>query len=151
MSLVRHRQSSEATPSVFDWAFPAPGWWSRFDEWFRDADGRQLIPVEEFEQDGNLVVRAEMPGIDPDKDVEVSVADGMLTIRAERSQEEETSKRHFHRKEMRYGGFTRTLALPEGVKESDISASYRDGILEIVAPLPPAPKSEAKRVPITRS
>jgi HSP20 family protein len=75
----------------------------------------------------------------------------MLTIRAERTEEEETSKKHFHRKEIRYGGFSRALPLPEGVNEDDIKASYKDGILEITVPVPEAPKAEATRVPISRA
>jgi len=152
MALIRHRQEpGEAVPSLFDWGFPARGWWSHFDDLIRDGEGRQMLRVEEFDQNGTLVVRAEMPGIDPDKDVEISVASGMLTIRAERTEEEETSKKHFHRKEIRYGGFSRTLPLPDGVDEGDIKASYKDGILEIHVPVPDAPKTEATRVPIARA
>ena len=151
MALIRHRQESDAVPSVFDWGFPARGWWSQLDDLFRDGEGRQMLRVEEFDQDGTLVVRAEMPGIDLDKDVEISVADGMLTIQAERTSEEETSKKHFHRKEIRYGSFSRTLPLPEGVKEDDVEASYKDGILEIRVPMPEAPKRQATRVPIARA
>jgi HSP20 family molecular chaperone IbpA len=92
MALIRHRQEPGEAVSLFDWAWPAQGWWSRFDGLFRDGEGRQMLRVEEFDQDGTMVVRAEMPGIDPDKDVEISVADGTLSIRAERSEEEETSK-----------------------------------------------------------
>ena len=153
MALIRHRQEpAEAVPSLFDWTFPTPGWWSRFDEMLRDRDGRQMLRVEEFEQDGTLVVRAEMPGIDPDKDVEISVADGTLTLRAERTEEEETSKKHFHRKEIQYGGFFRTFPLPEGVKNEDISASYKDGILEIRVPAAQAPKTgPPTHIPIARA
>ena len=106
--------------------------------------------VDEFDQEGTRVIRAEMPGIDPDKDVEINVADGLLTIKAERTEREETSKQHFHRKEIRYGGFSRTVPLPEGVNESDITASYKDGILEVRVPVPEVVKSEAKQIPITR-
>ena len=152
MALIRHRQEADETvPSLFDWTFPPMGWWSRFEDLFRDGEGRQMLRVEEFEQDGTLVVRAEMPGIDPDKDVEISVTNGLVTIRAERTEEEETAKKHFHRKEIHYGAFARTLALPEGVKEGDISASYKDGILEIHVPVHETPKAEAKRVPIARA
>ena len=113
MALIRHRQEpDEAVPSLFDWTFLPMGWWSRFEDLFRDGEGRQMLRVEEFQQDGTLLVRAEMPGIDPDKDVEISVTDGTLTIRAERTEEEETSKKHFHRNEIHYGAFARTLALP---------------------------------------
>jgi HSP20 family protein len=151
MALIRRRQDrSETVPSIFDWPFSAPGWWSRLDDMFRDGEGRRMLRVEEFDEDGTRVVRAEMPGLDPDKDVEVSVADGLLTIRAERTEREETSKRHFHRKEIRYGGFSRTVALPEGVNEGDVSATYKDGILEVRIPVPETPKTEAKRIPIGR-
>jgi Hsp20/alpha crystallin family len=85
------------------------------------AMAHQMLRVEEFDQDGTLVVRAEMPGIDPDKDVEINVGDGMLSIRAERTDDDETSKRHFHRKEIRYGGFSRTVPLPQGVTEADVT------------------------------
>ena len=152
MTLIRHRQeSADAVPSLFDWGFPARGWWSQLDDLFRDGEGHQMMRVEEFDQDGTVIVRAEMPGIDPDKDVEISVADGMLTIRAERTSEEETSKKHFHRKEIRYGAFSRTLPLPDGVKEDDIKASYKDGILEISVPIPEVSKTEATRVPVARA
>jgi HSP20 family protein len=152
MSLIRHRQEpAEAVPSLFDWGFPARGWWSHLDDLFRDGEGRQVLRVEEFDQDHTLVVRAEMPGIDPDKDVEVTVADGMLTIRAERTEEEETTKKHFHRREIRYGGFSRTLPLPEGVREGDIKASYKDGILEIQVPVPETSDTETTKVPIARA
>jgi len=153
MALIRHRQqdSAEAVPAPFDWGLPLPGWWPRLDDLFRDGEGRQILRVEEFEQDGTLVIRAEMPGVDPDKDVEISVADGLLTIRAERTEEQETTEKRFHRKEIRYGGFSRTLPLPEGVKEADVKASCKDGVLEIRIPVPEAPKTEATRIPITRA
>lgn len=154
MSLIRHRQeTAENAPSLlpFDWALSGPAWWPRLDDWFRDAEGRQLLRVEEFDQDGTLVVRAEMPGIDPDKDVEISVSDGALHIHAERTEETQSEGRHFHRKEIRYGGFSRSVSLPEGVSEDDIAASYKNGILEIRVPLPEKAKTEAKRVPVTRA
>ena len=152
MALIRHRQEpAEAVASLFDWGFPTRGWWSQFDDLFRDGEGRQMLRVEEFDQGGTLVVRAEMPGIDPDKDVDISVADGILTIRAERTEEEETSKKQFHRKEIRYGAFSRTLPLPDGAKEGDIKATYKDGILEIHIPMPEATKTEPTQVPIARA
>ena len=126
-----------------------------FDDWMRAFPfGHGWIPesvirVDEFQESGTLVVKAELPGIDPDKDVELTVSDGMLHIEAERRQEEQTEEKgHVHR-ELRYGSFTRTLPLPEGVSEADIKASYKDGILEIRVPAP-QPKPGTK-VPITKS
>lgn len=110
--------------------------------------GNDLIRVDEFHEDGDLVIRAELPGVDPDEDVELTVSDGMLRIEAERHEEERTEEKGYLRRELRYGSFARTLPLPEGVSESDIAASYADGILEIRIPAPaPAPGT---KVPITK-
>ena len=109
----------------------------------------QMIRVEEFEEDGHVVVRAELPGVDPEKDVEVTVQGGTLRITAERREEEKKEERGYVRNEMRYGKFVRTIALPEGVAEGDIKATYHDGILEIRVPV-----TEAKpptKVPVTHS
>ena len=101
--------------------------------------------VEEFMRDGAFVVRAEIPGIDPEKDVEVTIADGMLTIHGERREEH----REEHRSEFYYGSFIRTLPLPKGADESSVKATYQDGILEVQVTLP-ASSPEATKVPITR-
>ena len=94
------------------------------------------VRVEEFREDGTLVVRAELAGIDPDKDVEISVSDHTLHIEAERHEEEKKEGRDYVRQEFRYGSFVRDLPLPSGVSEADIKASYRDGILEVRVPMP---------------
>jgi HSP20 family protein len=131
-----------------------------FDEWLRRMlpfrqsvprgwEAEDLIRVDEFRENGSLVVRAELPGINPDKDVEVTVSGGMLHIGAERHEEEKTEEKGYLCQELRYGSFTRDLPLPEGVTEADVTASYRDGILEIRIP---APASEpSKRIPIATS
>jgi HSP20 family protein len=131
-----------------------------FDEWARampfrtlpfgrwpDADG--MIPVEEFHDDGTLVVRADLPGIDPEHDVELTVTDGMLRIEAERREEQKKEDKGYLRQELRYGALTRTLPLPEGVSESDIKASYKAGTLEIRIPEPK--QQPAKKIPIAKS
>ena len=113
-----------------------------FPEWLPEG----FIRVDEFQEDGALVVRAELPDIDPDKDVQLTVRGGMLHIRAEHREEEETEKRGYLRHELRMGSFTRSLPLPEGVTESQVTASYKNGILEIRVPTPaPAPET---RIPI---
>jgi HSP20 family protein len=127
-----------------------------FGEWMRTMPVRtplveDVIRVDEYQEGNNLVVRAELPGIDPDKDVELVVSDGMLRINAQRRLEEQTEDKGYLRHELRYGTFTRTLPLPEGVSEDDITAAYQDGILEIRIPLPetPAPE-EPKKISIRR-
>jgi len=99
-------------------------------QWLNEA----FIPVDEYRKDGNLVVRAEIAGIDPDKDVEVTLVEGMLHIAAHRREEETVDEDLYVRKEMSYGSFERSLPIPEGVTETDIKATYKDGILEVVIP-----------------
>ena len=94
------------------------------------------IKVEQFVDGTTLVVRAEVPGIDPDKDVDVSVSEGMLHIRAEREEKTEHKSKDGYRSEFRYGSFSRSVALPPGAKEEDITATYKDGVLEVRAPAP---------------
>lgn len=93
-----------------------------------------------------------MPGVDPDKDVEITIDDGYLRIRAERQEKEEHKDKGHFRSEFRYGPFSRSIPLPEGVKEEDIKASYNDGVLEVRTPLPDeAAQPEApKKLPIKR-
>jgi HSP20 family protein len=108
------------------------------------------IRVEEYEKEGKHVIRAELPGIDPDKDVSVSVADGTLHISAERREESKEQAGKGYRSEFRYGTYRRSLPLPPGARESDVTATYTDGILEISFPV--SEKTPATRsIPIKRS
>lgn len=110
------------------------------------------IRVEEVVDGNTLVVRAELPGIDPEKDVEITVIDGTLRIKAERQEKTEQKEKSSYRSEFRYGSFVRKLALPEGVRQEDITASYKDGVLEVRSPIPErAPRTSASKIPITRS
>ncbi|MDQ4148758.1 MAG: Hsp20/alpha crystallin family protein [Actinomycetota bacterium] len=96
---------------------------------------RQLsTPVDILARGDDLIVRAEMPGIDPEKDLEVTVDNGMLTIRGERRQEQVQEGEQYYRMERSYGSFARSIALPENVNEADIQARYENGILEVVVP-----------------
>ncbi|XVQ09667.1 Hsp20/alpha crystallin family protein [Spirillospora sp. CA-255316] len=105
----------------------------------------QAIRVENGIEDGDYVIRAELPGIDPDKDVEITVTGGVLRLHAERHDKKDT-----HRSEFRYGAFTRSLALPADVDPDTITASYDQGILTVRVPLPKAAKQETKRIPVKR-
>lgn len=109
---------------------------------FRPTAG-QAIRVEDYVADNTYVIRAELPGIHPDKDVELTISGGILTIKAERHEEQKEG----HRSEFRYGSYTRSLALPDKVKPEDITATYTNGILEITVPLPAA-KREVHRVTV---
>jgi HSP20 family molecular chaperone IbpA len=90
-------------------------------------DTRLMRIEDEMTKDGRYEVRAEMPGVDPAKDVEITVRDGRLTIRAERSEKSESKGRS----EFSYGSFSRTISLPPGANENDITATYDKGILTV--------------------
>lgn len=134
-----------------------PGWGGLFEgklavpEVLRVLDVDR-IRVEEYREDGAIIVRAELPGVDPDKDIEVTVTDGALQIRAHREQRSEAEEEGRYRSEFHYGSMMRRIPLPPGVQESDIEATYKDGILEVKIPVPEeeAPATPAK-VPITRT
>ncbi|HUJ07972.1 MAG TPA: Hsp20/alpha crystallin family protein [Streptosporangiaceae bacterium] len=98
----------------------------------------QGMRMEDFVKDGHYVVRAELPGVDPEHEVDVSVIDGILSIKAER-REEEVDKTH---SEFRYGSFSRRVVLPPGADEEHIEATYDKGILEVVVDLK---EKEAKK------
>ena len=110
----------------------------------------QVLPrVEEFVEDNEMVIRAELPGIDPDRDVEITISDNSLRVRAER-REESRDESDGYRTEFRYGLFERIIPLPAGVNEEQVRASYKDGILEVRVPIDQE-RAEAKRIPVARS
>jgi HSP20 family protein len=132
--------------------------WFRFDvpDLFRRLLDFEFEPgwlrVEEFVDDGTLVLRAELPDIDPDKDVELSVTEGTLQLRAEREEKAERREKELYRSEFRYGSFARNLPLPKGVKDTDIVATYTNGVLEVRVPMPEGEeKPPVTKVPITHA
>jgi HSP20 family protein len=107
--------------------------------------GKHAIKVEQEMKEKEIIVRAEIPGIDPDKDVHIHVSDGMLTISGER----EESKKSGTRSEFYYGSFTRTLPLPNGTSDKGVRATYKDGILEVHVPIN-GEVEHPKRIPIQK-
>ena len=103
-----------------------------------------LIRVEDEVSDGAYIVRAEMPGLDMTKDVDVTVRDGELTIKAERSEKKESKGRS----EFTYGSFVRTISLPQNANEDDIKATYDKGILTVTVELPKTEEKPEKRVEV---
>lgn len=113
--------------------------------------GSSAIRVEEMVDGNTLVVRAGLPGIDPEKDVDVTVTDGVLTIKGERQEKKEHKEKDSYRSEFRYGSFVRRIPLPTGVKQDDVTAAYKDGVLEVRAPMPEQVQATgASKIPITR-
>jgi HSP20 family protein len=86
--------------------------------------------VDVFEKEGNLVIRAELPGV-KQEDVDISVQDRVLTISGQRKEEQEQEQDGYYVRERRQGTFRRSVMLPQGVDESNIRARYEDGVLEV--------------------
>ena len=104
---------------------------------------RNLLRVEDEMDDGCYEVRAEIPGVDPARDIDITVHDGMLTIKAVRSQAVESHGRS----EFSYGAFARSVPLPAGANVDDVHATYEKGILTVSVPVPNG-TPQAKRIEV---
>jgi HSP20 family protein len=120
--------------------------WTGFPSWagLRPLIDTHLIRLEDEMADGHYLLRAELPGIDPAKDVDITVSNGQLTIKAERSEKKETKGRS----EFSYGSFTRSVTLPAGANEDDIKASYDKGILTVDVTVPEQAKVAEKHIAV---
>ena len=95
--------------------------------------------VDIFEREGNIVLKAELPGVDP-KDVDIRVENNVLSLRGQRKFEAETKRQDYHRVERAYGSFSRSFTLPSIVDTEKIQADCKDGVLTVTLPQ----KEEAK-------
>jgi HSP20 family molecular chaperone IbpA len=109
----------------------------------RPAFDTRLMRLEDEMKDGHYEVRAEIPGVDPAKDIDITLRDGQLTIKAERSEKKEFGGRS----EFSYGSFVRTVSLPAGADENDVKATYDKGILTVTVAVTESTPAE-KHVPI---
>ena len=91
--------------------------------------------IESYVEGDKMVVRAEMPGLDP-KDIEVTVNGNMLTIRGSREERHEEKRRDFLHREISHEEMERSITLPPGTTGEGIKASYKNGILELIVPIP---------------
>jgi HSP20 family protein len=105
-----------------------------------EATGRTWVPaVDVWETEKELVYAFDLPGIPEDK-ISVEFDEGALTISGERERVDEVRNDGFYRYERRFGSFSRSVGLPQGVTEDDVKADYRDGVLEIKVAKPETPK-----------
>lgn len=101
------------------------------DEW---ALGGSWAPaVDIYEQEGNIVMKAELPGVDP-KAVDIRLENNTLTLRGERKLDREVKEDSYHRVERSYGAFSRSFTLPTVVDQGSIKAEYKDGVLKLTLP-----------------
>jgi HSP20 family protein len=117
----------------------------------RLTGGRQakawMPAVDVFSRNSDLVVRAELAGVDPEKDIDITAEDGVLRIRGQRRYENRDEGANYFRIETSYGSFERSVPLPEGVNPDDIKAVHRNGVLEVVVPNA-AQMATAKKIPV---
>ncbi len=107
-----------------------------------DGRGRGRMPeVDVVREEGNLLVRADLPGIRPEE-VRIEIDQGMLTVAGQHEETSEDKRRHYLRRERHSGAFYRSLPLPEGVDPADVRATTRDGVVEVMIPLPAASTKE---------
>ncbi|HWB95185.1 MAG TPA: Hsp20/alpha crystallin family protein, partial [Bryobacteraceae bacterium] len=122
------------------------------DHAFGESNGREqrektwMPAVEVMEREGNVVVRAELPGLKPE-DVKLEITDDALIIEGERKDEREENKGGVHVTERRYGRFYRAIPLPDGAKTDDARANFENGVLEVTVPAE-EPKSKRREIPI---
>lgn len=147
--MAKTRQQSAGTVVPVTELLP---FWSNvrgFGDFARLFEGSEM-KVEEFQEDGTFVVRAELPDVDPDKDVDITIQDGKLRIEAQRMQRSEHKDDKRYRSELRYGSFRRVLPLPPDAVADDVKATYKNGMLEVRLPVD-AKRAAAERIPIQRS
>jgi len=108
----------------------------------------ELVPaVDIFESNGDVVLKAEIPGIKKE-DIEVTLNDGSITISGEKKKDSEIKRKDYYKWESSYGSFCRTFALPAEVQGDKAKSTYKDGILEVRLPKSEAAKSKEVKVKI---
>lgn len=108
----------------------------------------QIAPAMDLvEKDGSYEISAELPGID-EKNVEIKLSNGMLTIKGEKSEEKEEKDKEYFLSERRYGSFQRSFQLPEGVDEEKVEATFKKGVLTVVIPKSPEAKQSEKKIEV---
>lgn len=137
MTKLAHRGSTTRFPDLFNWS-DSP--WAALTQFWSG----QTFKLEHYAEDHRFVVRAELPGLDVDKNIDATVRDGILRIRAERQEEHKNGRRS----EFRYGSLCRSVELPKRAETDKITASYDNGILEIVIPLAEAEPAD-RQIKIT--
>jgi HSP20 family protein len=125
-----------------------------FSEFFGRTEGQEdawltgawTPPVDIYDTDEALILKAELPGFDKD-DVSVELKDNTLTLKGQRKHETETKDEQYVRRERVHGGFQRAFMLPSPVDQEKVTATYKDGVLELR--LPKSDTAKPKRIAIS--
>jgi HSP20 family protein len=128
-----------------------------FDDWFYRPSRlwvvpawSEVLPVDVYREDGNLVIKAEVPGVSSD-DLEITVKDQVLTISGETRAEEEVEEENYIRRERRYGSFCRSVALPAEAEGEKAEAVFEDGVLIVTVPVAQEPQPETVKIEVKES
>lgn len=143
LGLVPRRRGLLDLPSPFDW----------IDKWFERGEvpaeigkDQEWVPAFDVsETDDHVVVKADLPGIDP-KELDISITGNVLTVKGEKKQEREEKGESFHWVERTYGSFARSFTLPAYVDSNKIEATYKDGVLRLL--IPKTEKSKRKKIEV---
>jgi HSP20 family protein len=117
----------------------------RFFPWSEERGHPWTPAVDMVDEKDEIVVKADLPGLDQ-KDIEVTVEDGTLTIRGERKEEKEEKKENYYYAERSYGAFLRSIPLPKGVEADKVKATFKKGVLEVHLPKAKAAKGKTVEV-----
>lgn len=129
----------EAMDRLFEESFVSP----RRREWPAPAEG--ALALDMYETDDHVVVKSSIPGVKPE-DVEINIKGNILSISGETKEEEEVKEENYIRRERRYGAFSRSLALPEGINADEAEAEFEDGVLKLT--IPKAPEAKPKTITV---
>jgi HSP20 family protein len=116
-----------------------------FGRGWRGGEAELTFPIDLSETENEVVVKAVLPGIKPE-DVDISVSDGVLTVKGESKFEQKTERENYYRQEIRYGAFSRSVPLPSRVNHEQADAEFKDGVLTVS--LPKAEEVRPKQIKI---
>ena len=115
--------------------------------WPRELNWRTAPAVDIAEKDKSYEITAELPGID-EKNIEIKIANGALTVKGEKSEEKEEKKKDYYLSERRFGAFERAFRVPDGVDVDKIEASFKKGVLTVTLPKKPEAMTSEKKITI---
>ncbi len=124
--------------------------WTTAPSWRADATWIGTPAVDVAETDKTYEITAELPGM-AEKDIEVKIANGRLTIRGEKQEEKEEKKKDYHISERLYGAFERAFLLPDGVDTDKIEANFKNGVLKVTVPKTPEAQKAEKKIEVKGS
>jgi len=155
-----HEHEREGTIVPIRPTLSLPHWMERFEEmlesrwpffptlrWPEEMAVVKVPPVDVFEEGDALVVKAELPGMKKEE-IEVTLTGDLLTLSGKKEKEEKVERKDYHRLERMAGAFTRSLKLPFEVEVEKVTATFREGVLEIRAPKTPEAKARSRKVEV---